>query len=292
MSPGALALVLAAAVCHAGWNYFAKRSAGDALFVWLCALVSVVLYLPVAAFVMYSVGGHLSAWQAAFMAGSAVLHVGYFLLLQAGYRHGDLSLVYPLARATGPVVAVAAAVLLLGEQPGMTAVAGMVLLVLGVFFLARPGRGSGRLVATADGSRAPAVVFGLGTGVLIGTYTLWDAHAVASALVPPLLLDYAANLGRAVLLGPYALRRRGDVPAAWRRHRVDALAVGLLSPLAYILVLSALQFTPVSYVAPAREVSVLVAVVMGGRLLRERDAGRRLLWAALMLIGLALVALG
>ena len=117
-------------------------------------------------------------------------------------------------------------------------------------------------------------------------------YTVSVLLVPPLLLDYASSLGRSVLLAPYAYRHRDEVARLWAEHRGKVLGVAALNPLAYILVLTALAFTPVSYVAPAREVSVLIAVVMGAKLLGEGDLGRRLRWSVIIVLGMVILALG
>jgi uncharacterized membrane protein len=119
-----------------------------------------------------------------------------------------------------------------------------------------------------------------------------DKTAVALLMTPPILQDWFTNIGRVALMTPM-LRSRGEsVRTAWREHRRDVLAVALLSPLSYILVLTAMQFTLVSYVAPAREVSILIAAFLGARLLSEGDARRRGIAAILMTVGVIALALG
>ena len=172
--------------------------------------------------------------QSLFIAGSVALHLAYVLLLQAGYRNGDLSLVYPMARATGPLLSTTFAVFFLGETVTAQMGLGAGVIICGVRFL------TGGLRPWAA-NISVSLSFGLGVGLLIGGYTVWDAHAVATLLVPPLLLDYAAVVGRAI-----ALRRRAAVIGHWREHRTGVLAIAVLSPLAYILVLHALTFTPVA----------------------------------------------
>ena len=94
------------------------------------------------------------------------------------------------------------------------------------------------------------------------------------------------------MLTPLAIRHRGKVLAMWREHKIEALGVAVLSPLSYILVLTALVFTPVSYVAPAREISILIGAAMGARLLAEGNARRRLAAASVMVLGIVALALG
>jgi drug/metabolite transporter (DMT)-like permease len=279
----ALALILVSAIIHAVWNLLAKRAAGGAAFVWLVASWAALLYAPLA--LGYSVWQHptLSGWQLVFIAGTIVLHVGYFLSLQRGYQHGDLSLVYPLARGSGPLLATLGAIALLGERPTWPALAGLLLIVSSVYLLT-----GGRHSAAGRW----AVRYGLLTGLFIAGYTLWDKVAVGMLLIPPLLYEWAANLGRSTLLLPLAYRRRHEVLALWRRHRREVLGVAVLSPLSYLLILLAMTFTPVSYVAPAREVSILIATLLGTGVLAEGDAKRRVLATAGMVLGLLALALG
>ena len=127
---------------------------------------------------------------------------------------------------------------------------------------------------------------------MIGAYTVWDAYAVTALAIPPILLDYASSVGRVVLLAPAANRKRCEIRQHLSRHRGAVIAIALLNPLAYILVLYALTFTPVVYVAPTREMSVLLSVILGSILLREGQLGRRLGWAAVIVLGVALLVTG
>lgn len=221
-----------------------------------------------------------------FIAGSALLHVAYFLILQRGYRAGDLSVVYPLARGTGPLLSMIGAILLLGERPSGMAVTGAILILVGVFLIA----GGGQMMKSRH--VVSGVGYGLLTGLLIASYTLWDKWAVSAVLVAPLLLEYGACVGSALLLSPAALQRRSEVQWEWRTHRFEAFGIAVLSSLAYIMVLTALVTSPVSYIAPARELSILFGALLGTWVLKEGQAQRRLLSAGLMVVGIVLLALG
>ncbi len=283
----ALSLLLAAAFVHATWNLLLKRAAGGPAFQWLFAVLSVGLYLPAVLAWCWYRPISLSTTMVAVIAGSSVLHTLYYGVLQRGYRVGDLSVVYPLARGTGPLLAVIGAVLILGERPTAGVVAGGMLIILGVFVLSGGGAWSRR-----GGPSRAAVTYGVATGVVIASYTLWDKNAVSAVGIAPLLLDWGTNCGRAVLLAPVALRRRRELRGHWLRHRREALGVALLNPLAYILVLTALRITPVSHIAPAREISILIGSLMGIRLLGEGNARVRLVGAASMTVGLILIVTG
>jgi len=135
-------------------------------------------------------------------------------------------------------------------------------------------------------------VYGLLTGVFIAAYTIWDKQAVSALLIPPLLQSWATTIIMTLLLTPLAMNRRKEALALWRAHKPEVLGVAVLSPLSYILVLTALVFTPVSYVAPAREISILIGAAMGTHLLSEGDSTRRLLAAGAMVVGIIALALG
>ena len=287
MTTLALSLVLLSAFFHATWNLFAKRSAGGVPFVWLFDVVSVLVYAPLALGFWTARPFALGWTQLAVIFGSSALHLAYFLSSQRGYRIGDLSLVYPLARGTGPLFSVLAAVVLLGERPTLLAAFGAALVVVSVFIFA-----GGRALLRSGVLARQALRFGLVTGAFIAAYTLFDKVAVSTLLLPPLIFNWLGNAGRALLLTPPALARWSEVRLGWQQHRLVVVVVALLSPLAYILVLSALVFTPVSYVAPAREVSILIGTLLGARFLAEGDMRQRLVAAAVMVLGVVLLALG
>ena len=137
-----------------------------------------------------------------------------------------------------------------------------------------------------------AVAYALLTGVTIAAYTLWDKRAVSVLLIPPIVYEWGANVFRSIILLPQALTGWAEVRAEWGSNRTAALAVASLSPLAYMLVLTALAISPVSYVAPAREIGILFGVLIGARSLAEADIGRRSIAAVLMVGGVIALALG
>jgi drug/metabolite transporter (DMT)-like permease len=287
MSAFALSLVLAAASVHATWNYLLKRSGGGTAFVWLFATLSAAIYAPLAAIVVWWTRPTLSATSYALIIASAIVHTAYYLLLDRGYRSGgDLSLVYPLARGSAPLITVLVAVTLLHETPSAIAVTGALLIAGGAMML------TGNLRKLKDAGSLPAVAFALLTGCTISSYTVVDKLAVAAFAVPPLLLDWATNLGRVVIMTPMALAQKEAIRTTWRRARFEVIGVAVLCPLSYILVLTAMVFTPVSYVAPAREISILIGALLGAHLLAEQDARRRLGAAGAMVAGIVCLALG
>jgi drug/metabolite transporter (DMT)-like permease len=276
-----LILILTAAAAHAGWNLLAKQAAGGITFMWLCGAAGVFIYAPAALIQLVVDSGRLSLAGLAFMAGSAVFHVGYFNALQRGYRMGDLSLVYPLARGTGPLLSVIAAIVILGETAGALSLVGAGLIIVAAISLAHGARG------TSAGRAMGLAVF---TGVCTAAYTVWDAHAVTTLHQPVIVYFWGAEVIRMALLAAPAWRHRGELRTARRRQLRAALGVGVLSPAAYILVLIALTLAPVILVAPAREVSIVFGVLIGANTLGEGQAVRRTIAAVAILSGIVLLA--
>jgi drug/metabolite transporter (DMT)-like permease len=281
----AFGLVLTAAVGHATWNLVAKRSGGAIEFIWLFTGMSSVLLLVPALVALAKHPVHGAA-PALFIVGSGVLHIVYFVLLQAGYRVGDMSIVYPSARGTGVLVATVGGVLVFGEHPGALALGGAALVICGV--IATGGRPSRVSLRQAK----PALISGLMTGAVIGTYTLWDKHAVDGLSITPLFYYWGFNVVTLIGISPFALRNRDAVRREWVRNRGAAFVVGLLAPTAYVLVLYALVSTPVSFVAPVRETAIVFGSAMGVFLLREGNARMRLLGSFLIAAGVVLLAVG
>ncbi|NUO98852.1 MAG: EamA family transporter [Nonomuraea sp.] len=285
MSPWALVLILVAAVAHATWNLLSKKAAqaDGIVFLWLVGVVAVVVWSPLFAGFLLVTGARPSWGDLAVIGGSTTLHIGYFVLLQRGYGEGDLSVVYPVARGTGPMLASLVAVLFLGEHPTPAGVAGIVLVGVGVFMMSGGAAGRGDL---------RGLLSGLVVGLFIAGYTVWDSQVVSAFAVAPIMLNYLGEVGRAVALTPFvAGSRRRLIMPVWREHRGRIVGAAFLIFLSYLLVLIAFTMAPVSVVAPAREVSVLIAVVLGGRLLAEGDLRRRLLAAGVILGGVVAIAL-
>jgi drug/metabolite transporter (DMT)-like permease len=280
----ALGLVLFSALCHATWNLFAKRTNGGATFVWLYDLLSVIIYAPI--MVVLFITLHLTFTPTAliFIVGSAFFHLCYFILLQRGYRVGDMSLVYPLGRGTGPLLTTIIALTFFGEHLPWYAILGVLLIVVGIFIIT----GGIRLFKATESHMA--VFYGLIIGFFIACYTLWDKQGVSTYHIFPIMLYYYTIVVRLILLSPYGLLRWKEVYQNWQTYRMEAIGVAVLSPLSYLLILITLVFTQVSYIAPAREIGVLFGTLMGTHFLSEGDGKRRLLAAAMIVLGVVALA--
>jgi drug/metabolite transporter (DMT)-like permease len=221
---------------------------------------------------------------------SATLEALYYWTLAQAYRYGDLSLVYPIARGTAPILVPVLAAVFLGERLSGLAMAGIGLVVLGTVVIHTRRLGWPSLGTIGEVVGQPGTRYALLTGLVIASYSALDKYGVS--LVRPVLYGYLLFLGLTVGLLPLVLRQRRALATEWKLHRGSIVVVGLLAPASYLLVLLALTLAPVSYVAAAREISVVLAALLGALVLREGYGRQRLLGSAAIATGLILLVLG
>ena len=293
MSHSALALVILAGLIHALWNIAAKKAGGDVRFATFTGVLMALIWAPLGIWLGWDVVPGWGAVEWTFVVVSGILHVVYYITLLRGYRKADLTVVYPLARGSGPLLSSLVAILLLGERLTVLGAVGIAAVVAGVFFIA----GGPAIFRAAHDPATRARIhtgmrYGLLTGLFIAGYTVVDGYAVKVVLMSPILLDYYGNFARLVFLVPTVLRDRVTAAEHWRKQWRYAVVVATISPISYVLVLYAMQSAPLSHVAPAREVSMLFAALIGGHLLGERDRLARLAGAGLIALGVMALALG
>ena len=293
MSLHAFALILLAGLIHAGWNIAAKKAGGDARFAFFSSALLVVVWAPLAWWVGHDVVPAWG-WQAwALVAVSGVLHLAYYVILLRGYRHADLTVVYPLARGSGPLISSLFAIVVLGEEISQLGLLGVAGVVLGVFLIAGgPGLLRARTDPVARQRLRHGLLYGVLTGLFIAGYTVVDGYGVKVLLLSPILIDYLGSCLRVLLLSPVVLRNLPEARTLWLVQWRWALLVAVVSPIAYVLVLFAMQSAPISHVAPAREVSMLFAALIGGHLLREGDRLVRIGGSILIALGVTALGLG
>lgn len=291
MPATALALVLVAALLHATWNIVAKRTGGGAHFVLLGALFISVIWAPLGLWVAWPQVPHWGALQWGLVLASGLTHLVYFNVLLAGYRASDLTVVYPVARGSGPLLSSVGALFLLGEPLTALGATGVLGVVGGVFLIAG---GPALWQRAHDPAQRRRVLAGLGwgalTGLFIALYTLIDGYAVKVVAISPILVDWLGNTLRIPFMLPQAWLQRATWRQEWRAQWKAALLLALISPVGYVLVLYAATMAPLSHVAPAREVSMLFAALIGGHLLGETDRGARVLGAACIAAGVMALA--
>ncbi|MFJ4046368.1 EamA family transporter [Microbacterium sp. NPDC089987] len=288
MSGIAIALALAAAVVHAAWNIIAHDvSRAGAAFLWWGAVASTVIWAGVIPFTG-GLGTDDLAEIALGIGVSGVLHVIYMTVLQRGYRAGNLSTVYATARGTGPFLSVIIAMLLLGERLELAALAGVLLVIAGVVAIGLVDRRPSSERTGLD----PAIVFGLLTGAAIAAYTIWDAFALRNWHLSPVAFMVGTAAAEIPFFTVAVSVGRGwhAVGALWKVQWRRILAFGLLSPLAYILVLQAITMAPVALIAPLREVSVVLVSLFGAFVLRESRPAWRVAASVVVVAGVVLIA--
>jgi drug/metabolite transporter (DMT)-like permease len=286
MSLYVLSLVLIAAVLHASWNLLSKKTQGKAPFIWLMYIASNIVYLPVLLYKIKQGDAIYSQPLLWFSLSSAVLHLGYFIVLQRGYRSADLSVVYPLARGSGPLFSSIAAILFLHERLKITATIGLFLIIAGVLLI------TGLSFKKEDNKKImTGITYGVLIGLFIALYTFNDTIAVKSYAVSPVLLTLGTSLFGAILLFPFILSKKEELKREIKLHKWIIIAIAILSPAAYILVLEALKYAPLTVVAPARETSILLGVFMGSRVFNEEDGKKRLIASVLILGGIIALSL-
>lgn len=294
MSLTALTLVLTAALVHATWNYFLKKANATRPFWWLVYIITGVITVPALFIYDPQVLTNITPTGWLVIALSAPIHVIYGQVLQIGYKKSDYSIVYPTARGTGPLITVLCAVLILGDRPSFWGWIGIALILASIVLLAMPHKQDKQ---TQDLRIRAGIFWGFLTGCFIAGYSFCDAWAVQQETgLTPLSFYFPSIAVRAIVFAPFIMMH-----ANWKAESKEILTTPRLqkalavvtvgSPLAYILVLYAMTIAPLAYVAPSREVGMMIGVVLGGLLLRERLSVTRLAGVIGMTLGVILVGL-
>jgi drug/metabolite transporter (DMT)-like permease len=280
----ALFLVVLAAAGHAFWNFILKKTALTGMvFVALLSVTEALLWTPIA-LVQVPWEQLLNPIAVTAMALSAGLHMMYLGILGAAYRHGDLGLVYPVARATGPFLSMVFALLVLGEQPHPLGIAGGLGIIVGALLVGFSGIGVKQLWF------GRAMLLALLCGAAIAAYTIWDRYAVHTLALPILGFYWGGQVLRSLFCLPWLIWHRRNAVQWIKRDGCALLGVAVLSPVAYLVVLWAMTVAPLSLVAPLRETSILFALLLGKWLLGETVQGNRALGAGLIVLGLMAMA--
>ncbi len=289
MSALALALILFSALCHSAWNLLLKRSGNQEVFVWMLLAVGSAILAPLGSILL--VFFRISEEGFWLLLASIVAHILYFALLSRAYSRGDLSLVYPIARGIGPMLIPILAVVILGESMALPAALGISFIVAGIFLVSWWGRFRALLARPLDLLRDGGVRYAILTGLTTTSYTLVDKQGVEQ--IQPFLYMYLLTLGSALGMYPYILRKYGTdvVTKEWKRNKGGILAASVLTFLGYGMALTAFSLSQVSYAAPAREVGIVVGVLMGVFLLKEPFGRGRILGSSLIVLGLVSLAL-
>lgn len=289
MTAFSLLLLLLAAVLHALSNALIKLSRDKLAFTWWMLTASVIIGFPL----IFLVGQPQPiGWLIVIVSG--LIEAVYFITLTRAYSLGDLSQVYPIARGSAPLFVLIWALLFLGERPTPIGVGGIFVVVIGLYLVNLPSLAAWNRPLL--GFKSPAARWALLTGLLISIYSSIDKVGVR--YIDPLPYLYVFLVVAWMVLSAQLLnadRRsalRAELGADKRRLLFSATAVALLGDGAYALVLAALRLSPVSYVSPVRELSVVIGAWLGVRFLGEPGGRLRIVAATLVASGIIVIALG
>ncbi|MBI3914064.1 MAG: EamA family transporter [Chloroflexi bacterium] len=289
----ALLLVLLSAFLHALYNFLVKSSRDTIAYYWWTIAIGSLSY---GAWLIISGNGiYLAPASVPFYLISALAEIGFFVGMVRGYAVGDLSLVYPLARGLPPILVALWSALILNERLPALGYAGIAIVVAGMFFVSLTANGGDqkfRARDLLDAFRNPATRWALLSGVFIAVYSFTDKLALSNG-TPPTVYNFWVFFGNLI----------GWLPLVWRRSRVQTnfelvrvnlghLLVGAAAIIAtYLFVLTALAMTSASYVTAGRSLAVVIGALLGTLALKEGFGRARVFGAAMIVAGIALMAL-
>jgi uncharacterized membrane protein len=285
----ALLLVITAAFLHAFWNFTAKKTGGTTVFAFCTGLATVAIWLPIIISYVF-IFNKFPEWglqQYLNIILSGTIHAIYYVILLKGYKSAPLSVVYPVARGTGPLISSFLALWIFNESCTTNSVAGIALIIVGIFTLSW----SGQSITKLDLTFIKGILWGIATGISISAYTLVDAYGVKTLNIDPVLFDFSTGLVRTIVLFPFVFQRSIEIKKTFKEHTYPIIIISIFGSLAYILILSAILLAPVSHVAPAREISMLFGAFLGGKVLKEGHLRKRLFAAGLIAVGVILLTL-
>lgn len=279
MSPTILALLLAAALIHAGWNALVRGAADRLWSIAVIALAGALVAFPIALFLPAPAA---ASWP--YLLLSAVVQIGYCLFLVRAYEHGELASVYPVARGSAPVLVTIGAAILASELPTVGGLIGIALVSAGILTLV-VGSGLGR-------AQRGAILLALATGGFIAAYTVIDGLGVRVAGSAAGYAAWQASVAGLLISFAYVVIRRRLPPLPRGRSGMTTVTAGALSALAYAIAVWAMDSTAMGEVSAVRETSILFAALIGHVALGERLTARKLIGAAAIAGGVICLAAG
>jgi len=288
MSGLALVIVIVAALFHASWNFLAKRSKKKMAFIWWFLLIAIIGYLPMFLYFWPRFSVSPAGWIC--IGATGILHALYFWFMGGAYERGDLSLVYPLSRGSGPLFVPILAIIFLQEQLSLAGIAGIALVIAGIYIIHLSSFSVTSFFEPFRAFRGSASLWALCTGGTIAGYSLVDK--VGIGLVYPPVYIYLMFVISLLLLSPYVLlKERGALKLEWLANKGPVLIDGFLVLFTYMMILFAFRLSKVSYVVAAREVSIVFSAFLGIIWLKERHAPQKIAGAALIALGVIFIGL-
>jgi len=311
MSILALVLTLLAAFLHAIWNLLAKKANERLIFFWLMLCIAVIFYLPVFAGKILFAGPTPNytqvestsdnnkvipfakpipniAWW--FIAATGIIHAFYFAFLSLAYKRGDLSLVYPLARGTGPLLVPFIALIFINESLSLLGAIGICSVIIGIYVIHLEAFSFAALKKPFLAMKQSSTRFALLTGVIIAGYSVVDKVGVS--YVNPFKYIYLMFLLTAICLTPYAiLTKRNIIRDVWHHFKISIIIVGFLCLFTYMLVLFAMSLSKVSYIVSVRQFSLIFAALLGITVLKEQHGRQKIVGAVFICLGVVLIGI-
>ena len=274
----AFILVISSAVLHALWNFTTKKASGNLGVVYLGLVFASIVLIPPALVSMLS--NVLTPKGYLFIIATGVVHSFYFLFLSRAYAHGNISVVYPMARGCGVVGTVAVALVVLRESISVLGTAGIICTSLGILVI---GLERGDRI---DGKKG--FIYALLVGLTMIFYSIIDKIAVG--YVDPVVYILCFLFDSNFFQTPNILKaRRGELANAWRKYKKYSIIIGIGSAMGYLIILFVFRIAQVSYVVAVREVSVALGAILGMRYLGEARSEKKILGIGLIVVGLILI---
>src|SRR5699024_408692 len=280
----AIIIVLTSAFIHATWNIVSKVSKGGSVFVWLYMGMSLVFYSPFVLYLMISKQMIITKEQALLIIVTSLIHTLYAVMLQKGYLVGDFSVIYPIARGTAPILVAIVAFFVFNEALNIQLIFGIIFVGISILILTVGWRSLTNRESTIG------VLYGLLVGTCIASYTLIDKGAMSILNMHPLIYYYGCLLGQFIILTPTTLIKSKTIIREWKVNKFNSIIVGVLNPLSYMMVLFVMNYLPVSQIAPIRELSIVIGVILGAIFLKESMGNKRIIASVVMVLGVILIA--
>ena len=277
MSLIAFLLILFSATLHAIWNFASKKVAGDITTMWLGLIIACttltpfILFLDPAQLYIENVYPHIII--------SGITHAVYFFYLSRAYEHGEISVVYPIARGIGVFGTALLAIFIVGEEISIIGIAGIILIIIGIFAL-----------GLKNGHQKKSILFALLVGAMIISYSIVDKIAVG--LTNPIFYIYAFTTLFALFLTPHILiKKRNLIKQKWKENKKFSFIIGIGSIGTYLIILFVFQIAQVNYVVALRESAVAIGAILGFIFLKEKITKRKLAGIIAILVGAILIKL-
>ncbi|MEW5815518.1 MAG: SMR family transporter [Spirochaetota bacterium] len=274
----AFLLVILAALIHATWNFTTKKTSGNFGVLYLGLLFSCFAFLPLLFFLPVSEILNSKAYPYFFATGT--IHAIYFFALAKAYEHGDISVVYPIARGSGIAGTAVAAALFLHENLTFPGVVGISAIVAGTILIG--------FKKAKQKDHSKELFFAFVVGAAITGYSITDKLGVGT--INPLAYIVGLALVTTAVLTPYAIhKKRKEISEAWKKSKKESCIIGIGSLGTYIIILFVYKIVQVSYVVALRELAVAFGTLFGFIFLKEQFTRSKIIGIICIVSGMIII---